>query len=145
MKFTFVITTTAEVDEKDYKLDVKKLEEYINEKLFSQSFGTSVEKYHYGFELFSFNGKFVGWFQKNHNLVRYSWKNKYLLSVGQIDWNKYKIANKKNQFKMISQSILESIKNLQLLKKKPKDFHFPEFETCIANILREFEIGLGNK
>jgi hypothetical protein len=139
MRFNFQITSTNEVDSEQWRSLVLDLEKFINSKLAKTSFGSSVDKFHYGFEIFSFTGEFDGWFQQTQNIRRYSWQNKYLLSVGQIDWDKYKNCDKKDQFNMISQSVIESIKKLQLLKKKPKDFDLEAFENSIVNILKEYE------
>lgn len=139
MKFSFQITSTKEVDSSQWRSLVLDLEKFINSQLIKKSFGASVDKFYYGFEIFSFSGKFIGWFHKTQNIRRYSWQNKYLLSVGQIDWEKYKSVDQKSQFNMISLSIIDSIEKLQLLKKKPKDFDIIKFKIEIMDILYEYK------
>lgn len=139
MKFNFARTETAETSDDLKKLNINTLEDFLNKHLEKISFGTSIETYNYGFELFEFGGQFSDWFSKTKDILKYSHKNKYLVSVGQIDWKKYKKLNEYEQFLTVKKSILESINNLKNLKKKPKDFNFIDFKNKVEDILLVYD------
>jgi len=106
--------------------------------LLNKSFGMSIDTYHYGYELFSFNGQFKDWFKQTKDTIKYSWKNKYLLSVGQLDWDEYQKYDEKKQSQELKRNILEAIQNLNKLSKKPKDFSINNFKLCIKDILEQY-------
>lgn len=138
MNFKIQVTTARGVDWDFCKPLILNLEKFVNTKLKKQTFGSSIETFHYGFEIYPYESDLKMWFDKTKSIRKYSPKNKYLLSVGQIDWNIFKNLNDKERFNIVAQSILDSIDRLDSLKKKPKEFNILEFRDEINNILKEY-------
>ena len=65
MEFEIKRTITIEYSDDNLKVDLNKLEKYISERLKEKTYGTSVVKYFWGFELFKFNGNFAQFFRNN--------------------------------------------------------------------------------
>lgn len=138
-RFQFVITTTREVKDKDIHYNLTDIADFINNKLAGQTFGTSVRKFDFGYEIFDFQGDFAQFHEQTANLRRYGTKYKNLLVVKQFDYRKIKELDKKRQFNLLKTRILEAISDIEKLKKKPKDFDKQRFYDTMENILTDYD------
>lgn len=138
-RFQFIRTTTWEVKEKEIHYDLNDIEEFINNKLSGQTFGTSVRKFDFGYEIFDFKGDFAQFREQTANLKRYGMKYKNLLVVKQFDYRQIKELDKQKQFSLLKTRILEAISDIEKLNKKPKDFDRQKFYNTIENILTSYD------
>ena len=70
MEFEIKRTITAEFSQENLNADLNNLEKYISDRIADKSYGDSVVKYFWGFELFKFNGGFAQFFKNEIE----SWK-----------------------------------------------------------------------
>ncbi len=138
-RFQFIRTTTWEVKEKDIHYNLNEIEDFINNKLAGQTFGTSVRKFDFGYEIFDFNGDFAKFREQTENLKRYGTKYKNLLVVKQFDYRQIKELDKQKQFSLLKTKILEAISDIEKLNKKPKDFDRQKFYSTMENILTNYD------
>lgn len=138
-RFQFVITTTWEVKDKDIHFNLNDIADFINNKLAGQTFGTSVRKFDFGYEIFDFKGDFAQFREQTANLRRYGTKYKNLLVVKQFDYRQIKDLDKKKQFNLLKTKILEAISDIEKLNKKPKDFDRKRFYDTMENILTSYD------
>lgn len=137
-KFNFVITTTAEVKDKDIHYDLMKVQDYINNELSGKTFGAPVKQFDFGYEIFDFQGYMKPWTQ-TAVLKRYGTKYKNLLVVKQFDYQKLKDKTHYEQFEILKQNILEAINDTDKLTRKPKHFDKTGFFRTIEKILSEYQ------
>lgn len=137
-KFNFVITTTAEVKNKDIHYDLMKVQDYINNELSGKTFGASVKQFDFGYEIFDFQGYMKPWTQ-TADLKRYGTKYKNLLVVKQFDYQKLKDKTHYEQFEILKQNILEAINDTDKLTRKPKHFDKTGFFRTIEKILSDYQ------
>jgi len=136
--FNFVITTTAEVKDRDIHYDLNEVGDFINNKLAGQTFGTSIRKFDFGYEIADSKG-YMPHHPETANLRRYGTKYKNLLVVKQFDYRQLKDLDAKGQFKILKEKILEAISDVDKLSKKPKDFDNEKFFDTMNNILTDYE------
>jgi hypothetical protein len=137
-RFNFVITTTAEVKDRDIHYDLNEVGDFINNNLAGQTFGTSIRKFDFGYEIADSKG-YMPHHPETANLRRYGTKYKNLLVVKQFDYRQLKDLDDKGQFKILKEKILEAISDVDKLSKKPKDFDKEKFFDTIRNILTDYE------
>jgi hypothetical protein len=138
-RFRFLITTTWEVKNKDIHYDLNDIEDFVNNKLAGQTFGTSVRKFDFGYEIFDFKGDFLQFHEQTANLRRYGAKYKNLLVVKQFDYRQIKELDKKKQFDLLKTRILEAISDIEKLNKKPKGFDKQRFYDTMEDILTSYD------
>ena len=68
--FNFVITTTAEVKEKDIHYDLMEIQDFLNTRLIGKTFGKSIRQFDFGYEIADFQGCLKPW-AETANLRRY--------------------------------------------------------------------------
>lgn len=137
-RFNFVITTTAEVKDKDIHYDLNEVENFINNKLAGKTFGESIRKFDFGYEIADSKG-YMPHHPETSNLRRYGTKYKNLLIVKQFDYRELKELDIKGQFKILKSKILEAISDVDKLNKKPKDFDKEKFFNTMCDILSDYE------
>lgn len=137
-KFNFVITTTAEVKDKDIHYDLMKVQDYLNNELSGKTFGTSVRQFDFGYEIYDFQGYMKPWTQ-TADLRKYGTKYKNLLVVKQFDYQRLKGKTHYEQFEILKQNILEAINDTDKLTRKPKHFDKPKFYRTIEKILNDYQ------
>lgn len=137
-KFNFVITTTAEVKDKDIHYDLMKIQDYLNNKLSGKTFGKSVRQFDFGYEIYDFQGYLKPWTQ-TADLKRYGTKYKNLLVVKQFDYRQLKDKTHFEQFEILKEKILEAINDTDKLNRKPKDFDKDSFLVTIKEMLIDYQ------
>jgi hypothetical protein len=126
-------------DEKGrWRIDLVKFDEFLSEALKDQSFGDSIDRFMFGFEMADFDS--WGW-SNVATYVSYRPKDKTLLSVGKLDWLEVKDKSALEQLKLLQCTVIESINLAMQAKRKPKNFNhvaFAEFMKLIFdNLLLE--------
>lgn len=139
-RFNFVISTTSEVKDRNIHYDLNEVEDFINNKLAGQTFGTSIRKFDFGYEIADSKG-YMPHHTETANLRRYGTKYKNLLIVKQFDYNELKELQPKEQFGILKEKIIEAISDVDKLNRKPKDFNKEKFLDTIRNVLTEYEKG----
>lgn len=137
IKFNFVITTTAEVKEKDIHYDLNKIQDFLNNQLSGKTFGKSVRQFDFGYEIADSQGRLKPWAQ-TANLRRYGIKYKNLLVVKQFDFQLLKGKTHLEQFNILKSKIIEAIDDIDKLNKKPRDFDKEAFKADVDNLLAEY-------
>jgi hypothetical protein len=135
MEFKFVISTTWEVKDKDILYDLIEIQKYINNRLVGKTFGVSVDKFLFGYEIADSEGE-LPHRSETANLRRYG--KKYLLIVKQFDYRQLINRSGKEQFNYLKVKILESIDDVEKLNKKPKLFDKEEFRNTLNEILSDY-------
>jgi hypothetical protein len=136
-RFNFLISTTAEVKEKEINYDLTKIQDYLNNHLSGKTFGKSVRQFDFGYEIADFQGNLKPWPQ-TANLKRYGTKYKNILVVKQFDYRYLKGKSPLEQFNILKSKIIEAIDDIDQLNKKPKDFDKETFKLDILNLLTEY-------
>lgn len=90
-------------------IDLVDLEELINDSLSLTEYGTSIQSFYYGFELFDFEGDFAEFFLKSKDYKSYRWKMNAIVINDQFDYHVFKKLNIAEQFNKVTHSILKSI------------------------------------
>lgn len=136
LRFNFVISTTAEVKEKNINYNLNDIQDFVNNKLSGIDFGISVRTFHLGYEIADSKG-YMQHHAETAKLKRYGAK--YLLVVKQFDYNELKQLDAHGQFKVLKNNILEAISDIGNLNKKPKDFKSQKFFDEMGAILNDYE------
>lgn len=136
--FNFVITTTAEVKDKDIYYDLMKIQDYLNNNLSGRTFGKSVRQFDFGYEIHDSQGYMRPWTQ-TAELRRYGTKYKNLLVVKQFDYRQLKDKTHFEQFEILKVQILEAINDTDKLTRKPKDFDKDSFLTTMTEMLTAYQ------
>lgn len=137
-KFSFLITTTAEVKDKHIHYDLNKIEDYLNNKLSGKTFGSSIRQFNFGYEISDFQG-YMKPYTQTAGLRRYGTKYKNLLVVKQFDYQVLKNKSHFEQFEILKRNIIEAINDVDKLSRKPKDFEKEKFVATIENILNTYQ------
>jgi hypothetical protein len=136
--FNFVITTTAEVKDKDIHYDLMKIQDYLNNNLSGMTFGKSVRQFDFGYEIHNSKGYMKPW-TETAALRRYGTKYKNLLVVKQFDYQQLKDKSHFEQFEILKTQILEAINDTDKLTRKPKDFDKDSFLATMKAMLNDYQ------
>ncbi|MBC2845999.1 hypothetical protein [Winogradskyella flava] len=136
MEFEIKRIITIEFSDDKLKVDLNNLGEYISKRLSERDYGSSVVKYFWGFELFKFDGGFAQFFRNEIE----SWKHsvKWFVTNSNLDWNEVHKMNELQTLKLIKNEILSSIKRIEKMKRKPKDFDYKNLILDLEKILTEY-------
>lgn len=137
-RFNFRRTQTIEVDNKKIHFDINEIEDTINNNLAGKTFGKSISRVDFGFELYDFNGEFSISMKQTEGYKRYGTKYKNYLVVKHFDYSVIKYFDGKQQFELLKNKILEGINDFETLTKKPKDFDKLKFHETMDTILTEY-------
>jgi hypothetical protein len=136
MEFEIKRTFTVEFPQENLSADLNNLEKYISDRIAHKSYGNSVVKYFWGFELFRFNGGFAQFLKNNIESWKYSVK--WLVTNSHFDWNIVKDLEEQETIKLIRDEMLSSVGRIGNMKKKPKDFDYFKFQEDLDFILTEY-------
>lgn len=137
-KFEFIITQTWEVKKDTIHYDLNDIQDFINNHLSGQTFGQSVRKFDFGYEIFDFKGDFGQFHSQTAGLKRYGTKYKNLLVVKQFDYRVVKDLNEEQQLNLLKKEILEAINDTDKLTRKPKDFDVRKFHNSMNTALTKY-------
>jgi hypothetical protein len=137
--FKFVVTSSLGIKEDKIHYDLNEIQRFINTKIAGQTFGTSIKYFYLGYEIFDFTRDHANFMEPIINLKRFGRKFNYLLFVKKFDYNKLKDLAAGEQFKILKDTLIEAINEVDLLGKKPKDFNKPKFLAAMEKILNSYE------
>jgi hypothetical protein len=138
MEFEIKRVITNEYFNGNVPFDLNEMEQFIAERLLKLSFGESVVKYFWGFEVYKFNGRFAQFFSDNIE----SWKHskKWLVTNSHFDWDKIKDLDNYDFIELLKSELIKSIERINEMKRKPKNFNQKDFRDTIENILNDYKI-----
>jgi hypothetical protein len=135
-RFQFIVTKTQQVKDDDLHYDLIEIQDFINNKITGQTFGTSIRHFSLGYQIFDFNEPFF--FKQNADFRTYRPKNKELTIVKHFNYAEMKKLDGSQQVKFIKDKVLEAIADVDKLLRKPKDFNKEAFYNSMENILSEY-------
>ncbi len=126
-----------------WKISISALDEYLTENIKSLSFGSSISKFVFCFEIADFEkwSKYptLG-FTVTANFTSYRPKKKEILSVGQIRWSDVKDLDATSQLQALRNAVKSAIHRVGTKKRKPKDFDNIAFADTIDILLEKASI-----
>lgn len=137
-RFNILITSTAEVKLETLRDDLNELQDFINNKLAGQSFGTSIREFDFGFEIADSTGR-MQLSSITANLKLYDHKSQTLTSVKQFDYHVLYNLKSEEQFGLLKRELLDAISELDHMEEKPKGFDRLSFLSTIKSVLDEYE------
>lgn len=136
MEFEIKRTITIEFPHDNLKTDLNKLQDYISKGLAEKNYGTSVNKYFWGFELFKFDGGFAQFFRNEIESWKYSVK--WLVTNSNLDWNVVYNLTEIQTLELIKSEMLSSIGRIEKMKRKPKDFDYKSLILDLEKIISDY-------
>lgn len=112
-------------------LEAALIEDFVNERIAASSFGTSVDRFFFGFELINFSDGP----RATKDYTSFRPKVNALISVGQLDWPSVKHLHATEQFMVFRQSLFDAINRIGAMTRKPRDFDYMRFLGVLEEIL----------
>jgi hypothetical protein len=137
-RFGFLVATTAEVNEKEIHYDLNHIQDYLNNKLSGKTFGKTVQRFDFGYQIYDSQGYMLPW-PETADLKRYGLKFKNLFVVKHFDYRQLKDKTHFEQFEILKEKILEAINDTEKLNRKPKGFDRHNFLVTIEEILTDYQ------
>jgi hypothetical protein len=133
-------TITAEYQDKvnSYTEMLNDLESFLNESFKTKSYGESVVKYFFGFELYKFDGPFAQFFSSD--IESWKTKSKWLVTNAHFDWSVFVNLNMDKTLKLIIEEFSKSIGRIEKMKRKPKNFDFKSFQKDFEVITSNYQL-----
>jgi len=139
MEIGIELTITNEYLESNYRdSDINDLENYLRESFAEKSYGESVVKYFFGFELYKFNGGFAQFF--NNDIEKWLTKNKWFVTNAHFDWNHFITLNPEEILNLIKVEFVKSIGRIENMKRKPKHFDYKSFQKDFEEVMNDYII-----
>lgn len=110
------------------------LDLYLTERLEPQSFGTSITRFVFCFEIADFEN-WGAFFEANAERTIYKPKSKEIWSVGQIRWADVKDLTASEQLQALRAAVQTAINRIGTKKRKPKDFTYLAFALAVDELL----------
>jgi hypothetical protein len=122
-----------------WKIAIQELRAYLNDQLKEKSFGASINRFVFCFEIADFElwGKF---YKETATYTLYRHKFKEIWSVGQLRWSDVKHLTAEDQFQALRDAIQAAIMRIGTKPRKPRDFDYVSFAAAIDNILARVPI-----
>ena len=117
-----------------WKLDMVRLEDYVDNAIADASFGESIEMFVFGFEIAELEG-WGNFFTAMSNYASYRPKMKALVSVGQLNWPDVKDFDEQAQFNCFVDALLAAVARVHQMKRKPRNFDVDQFLGRLRSIL----------
>jgi len=137
-RFSFLIATTAEVNDKEIHYDLNHIQDYLNNKLSGKTFGKTVHRFDFGYQIYDSQGYMLPC-PETANLKRYGLKYKNLLVIKHFDYRQLKDKTHFEQFQILKEKILEAINDTEKLNRKPKGFDRHNLLVTIEEILTDYQ------
>ena len=113
-----------------WKISIPALDLYLTEGLDVQSFGKSIDRFVFCFEIANFEN-WGPFFQTSADYTSYRPKSKEIWSVGQIRWEYVKDLSASEQLQTIRAAVQAAIHRVGTKKRKPSDFRYKEFAVAV--------------
>lgn len=106
------------------------LDLYLTEGLEAESFGKSIARFVFCFEIANFE-TWGAFFQASAEYTSYRPKSKEIWSVGQVRWEDVKDLAASGQLQAIRAAVQTAINRIGTKKRKPKDFAHIAFASTV--------------
>lgn len=139
MEIEIIRTTTVEYYGKDllYNDMLNDLEDFLSEKFKNKTYGESVVKYFFGFELYKFDGQFAQFF--SNDIESWKTKSKWFITNAHFDWNVFIDLNTQETLDVVITEFGKSIGRIEHMKRKPKSFDFQSFRKDFEQITQDYK------
>lgn len=124
-----------------WRVSIPKFEDFVAKELLTQSFGTSIDEFRFGFEI----AELEEWgtvFTSMSDYMSYRPKQKTFISVGQLEWKEVKNLSAAEQLGKLGNALVSSIERIATSKRKPKDFDYVALAQVVRGIVRSCEPAL---
>jgi len=119
-----------------WKISMVALDSYVTEHLRDKSFGTSIERFVFCFEIADFE-LWAGFFQASSEYTSYRPKKRELWSVGQLRWSDVKDLAIIDQLRVLQDAVLTAVRRVGTRPRKPRDFDYNGFAAALELILSQ--------
>jgi hypothetical protein len=117
-----------------WRISMPAIDLYLTEGLKARSFGTSIDRFVFCFEIANFED-WGAFFQASADYTSYKPKSKEIWSVGQIRWDDVKDLAASEQLQVLRTAIQTAINRIEIKKRKPKDFAHIAFASAVEALL----------
>jgi hypothetical protein len=119
-----------------WKIDMSALDSYLAEQLREKSFGASIDRFVFCFEIADFElwGDF---FRASADYTSYRPKKKEVWSVGQLRWTDVKDLQAHDQLRVLRTAVLTAIRRIGRKQRKPRDFDHAAFASTVKSLLAQ--------
>lgn len=117
-----------------WKISMSALDEYLSKGLHDRSFGSSINRFVFCFEIADFE-KWGATFAATADYTSYRPKKKEIWSVGQLRWTDVKDLDAKDQLRALRGAVKTAIHRISTKPRKPKDFECIAFATDVEALL----------
>jgi hypothetical protein len=117
-----------------WRISMRALDLYLTEGLEAQSFGKSIDRFVFCFEIANFED-WGAFFQASADYTSYRPKSKEIWSVGQIRWGDVKDLTVSEQLQALRAAVQTAINRIGTKKRKPKDFAHIAFASAVEALL----------
>ncbi|MDR1317121.1 MAG: hypothetical protein LBK13_09640 [Spirochaetales bacterium] len=137
-RFNFMKHFFYGIKEKEILFDTNDIEKYLNNNLYKNNFGESINKLFFSYDIFDFENQ--GHKQYIDNEKKYSYgKNKDLCIMEQYNSRFFKDKTKYEQIKYLHTGMMEAIERIKDMKRKPKDFNVEGFYETLDKLMNGYE------
>jgi hypothetical protein len=112
-------------------------EGYLNKRFANKSYGESVVKYFFGFELYKFDGGFAKFY--NDDIESWKTTTKWFVTNAHFDWNIFAHLEEQDALKIIKEEFLASVDRIEKMKRKPKAFDNIKFREDLELVFNDFK------
>lgn len=124
-----------------WRVSLPKFEEFLATELASQSFGSSIEEFRFGFEIAELD-EWGNCFSSMANYMSYRPKGKEFISVGQLEWRAVKDLTASEQLARLGDVLILAVERIATAKKKPRDFDHAALAQALRRTLGRCEPSL---
>jgi hypothetical protein len=117
-----------------WKISLTKLASYLTGQLQGKSFGVSVERFVFCFEIADFE-LWKHSFQVTAEYAIYRPNRKEYWSVGQLRWSDVKLLDAGSQLDALRTAIQTAIRRVGQKPRKPRDFDYISFAAAVDSLL----------
>jgi hypothetical protein len=139
MEIEIKSTVTVEVQNPMIYNDLlNNFQDYLNQQFAEKSYGESVVKYFFGFELYKFDGGFAKFL--DDDVESWKFKPKWFVTNAHFDWNVFINLSEQHALELIKVGFLSSVERIEKMKRKPINFNNIQFKKDLELAFEEFKI-----
>jgi hypothetical protein len=124
----------AWLEEGRWRLAIPKLGPYLSDQLKEKSFGASIGRFVFCFEIADFEFWSIS-FQSTSDYTSYRPKRNEIWSVGQLRWSDVKLLGAEEQLQRLRGAIQAAILRIGTKRRKPRDFDYVAFAGSVDFLL----------
>jgi hypothetical protein len=119
-----------------WKISMSDLDAYLTERLEEKSFGSSIDRFVFCFEIADFE-RWGEFFRASANYVSYRPRTKEIWSVGQLRWSDVRELKASDQLGAVRTAVQGAILRIGEQPRKPKDFAYGAFAKTVKTLLNQ--------